>query len=467
MKTLLNFSQRFKALLLVGLLAGPLLADKTMAQTEYTQSWNPADVYTDGDGNQYAYWNDLNNWSLSEVPGITDTNSASPGYGDLYAASFIQDVGSIIPCLITNDTQVGQLYLGYNGGGGGVVIVTNGANFQAGYEGEWTGVGFVSGPGTLIIEPGSSFSCGSHLWVGQGINNQGTVINNGGTISIPSGQFGLSWNGQGGTNYAYITNNAHMYLGQFSPQILGYPYCASTNRGILDIGAGSSIVVSNNNLLTYNFTFNANNPALNGTTVNILTCLETNGQLIAYEGAGTIQAIYNPAGNYTTLTAVAPVNQDTPVFSVEPTNVIASLGGTATLNAKVSNVSANYQWMLNSVPLADGNGVSGSKTATLTIANLTAAETGIYTVVATNSSVATAYTTSTLASLSAQSFNLYPVITINGINGDSYEVQYTTSLTQPVTWTTLGTYTVGAGPLQVVDTATPMSIQRYYQVVQQ
>ena len=235
----------------------------------------------------------------------------------------------------------------------------------------------------------------------------------------------------------------------------------------MDIGAGSSVVISNNNFTTYAYTFPTGVGPLSGQTVNLLNCRETNHQLIAYEGAGTIQATYNPAGNFTTLTAIPPVNPNTPIFSLQPTNVIANLGGTATLNAKVSNVPVNYQWMLNSVPLTDGNGISGSETATLTIANLTIAETGIYSVVATNSSVPADYTTSTVASLSAQSFNLYPVITINGVNGDMYEVQYTTSLTPPVTWTTLGTYTVGAGPLQVVDTASPLSMQRFYQVVQQ
>lgn len=471
MKKSLNFFLQFKVLLLLCLLAGPGLAIKSMAQNEYTIDWTGYDTWQVGT-NTFAAWNDPLNWGDGlEIPWITDTNPADSQYTDLDAAGFNQDIGSMVICVVTNDTQVGQLYLGYNGGGGGILEITNGASFQTGYDGEWTGVGFVAGPGTLILGPGTSFTCGSHLWIGQGINNQGTVIDDGGTISLTGGQFGLSWNGSGGTNYCYITNNAHLYLSQISPQTLGYPgsYTGGTptNIGVLDIGAGSSVVISNNNFTTYAYTFPTGVGPLSGQTVNLLNCWETNHQLIAYEGAGTIQATYNPAGNFTTLTAIPPVNPNTPIFSLQPTNVIANLGGTATLNAKVSNVPVNYQWMLNSVPLTDGNGISGSETATLTIANLTIAETGIYSVVATNSSVPADYTTSTVASLSAQSFNLYPVITINGVNGDMYEVQYTTSLTPPVTWTTLGTYTVGAGPLQVVDTASPLSMQRFYQVVQQ
>jgi hypothetical protein len=464
MKLNLCFSQTLKALLLIGLLAGPIMAIKTMALTEINVTWVPQDVYYDNNNNPYAYWNDPNNWSTGVVPGLMDTNSSDTTYGDYYAACFQDDASAIIPCLVTNDTQIGHLYLGY--AGAGEVIVTNGASLEAGFEpgGQWTGVGFVAGPGTLFVAPGSSFSCGSHLWVGQGGANQlGVVIDDGGTISVPSGQLGAGWNG--GTNYVYVTNNAHLYLGQFSPQILGYPYTLITSIGYLDIDTGSSVVVSNNNLLTYAFTFNQG-PQL-GQTVNLINCLVTNDQLIAYGGQGKISTAYNPTLNNSTITAIAPVNASTPVFSVQPTNTIASLGGTATFNALVSNVPVTYQWLFNGAALTDGNGISGAQTATLTIANVNASENGIYSVVATNSSVSTAFTLSTTASLSAESFNLFPVITINGINGDVYVVQYTTSLTPPVTWTPLSTNTVGAGPLQVVDTSSPLSLRRFYQVVQQ
>ena len=120
--------------------------------------------------------------------------------------------------------------------------------------------------------------------------------------------------------------------------------------------------------------------------------------------------------------------------------------------------------------LADGNGISGSHTAHLTIANFSAAETGIYSVVATNANAVSQndrnYASSQAVSVTADSFNLYPVITINGVNGNTYVVQYTTSLTPPVTWTPLATNTVGTLPAYVVDTATPMSIKRFYRVIQ-
>lgn len=470
MKKTLNFFQRFKALLLVCLLAGPGLALKSTAQlAQVNENWNGEGAIFQVGANYYGYWNDPNNWTGGYAPFSLGTNSADAGD---YDGAVIGMASPYVITLVTNDTQVGQLQLG-NGSPTdyGVLLITNGASFEAGDEplngGNWTGVGFTGGNGTLIVGPGSSFTCTSHLWVGT-TGTEGVVIDNGGNVSIPSGQLGAGWNG--GTNYVYVTNNGTMELGQFSPQMLGYPVTTNTKIGYFDIESGGSVIVSNNNLTTYNFSFNANetnsDPALAGKSVNILTFWETNGQLLAYEGQGTIQAIYNPAGNFTTITAIAPVSSQTPIFSVNPSNTIASFNGSATLTAEVNNVPVSYQWEFNGNPLTDGNGISGSKTGTLTIANVTTATTGNYSVVATNTSATSFFASSTSAALNAQSFNLYPVISIYGVNGDSYEVQYTTSLASPVTWTTLGTYTVGTGVYQVVDTATPLSISRFYQVVQ-
>jgi len=218
----------------------------------------------------------------------------------------------------------------------------------------------------------------------------------------------------------------------------------------MDIGANSQVIITNNQL-------------------GFMSVLTNSGQLRAFGGAGTISAVYNPSANVTVLTGLPPAGPDTPVFSVQPSNAIVGLGGTATLTAAASPATG-YQWLFNSAPLADGGGISGSHTATLTVSNFNAAETGIYSAVATNANPASQndrnYAASQGVSVSADSFNLYPVITINGVNGNTYVVQYTTSLTPPVTWTPLATNTVGTLPAYVVDTATPRSIQRFYRVIQ-
>jgi hypothetical protein len=304
----------------------------------------------------------------------------------------------------------------------------------------------------MTIDPGAQVSVHSHLWVGQGSATlTGTVVVNGGILYVPNGEFGVGWNG--GTNYCYCTNGGAIYLRDWSPQSLGAPQNTS-GYGILDIGANSKVVITNNALTE---TFGS---------VNAINFVITNNQLIAFEGLGTISAVYNPSANITVLTALAPAGPTTPVFSINPSNSIVGLGGTATLTAAASPATG-YQWMYNSAPVANGGGISGATTATLTIANFSAAETGVYSVVATNAAASVndrGYTTSASATVSADSFNLYPVVTINGVNGTTYVSQYASSLSGP--WTSFSTNTAGAGPIQVVDLTSPQSNQkRFYRVM--
>jgi hypothetical protein len=450
MKTKINFSKICKAFLVAGLLAAPCLATNTMAQNRADNAWAPLDTFTDGNGNTFGYWNDINNWALGVVPSDNDTNAANT----FYNAAFSESVSDNVYCVVTNDATTGQLMCGF--GGYGTLVITNGAHFRSGFAfgGNWTGIGYVAGPGVLIVGPGSDFTCASHLWVGQGYgSDQGTVIIDGGTLHIPNGQLGVSWNGIGGTNYITITNGGTLYLTDWAQQTLGVPSpnVTSTNVGIMEIDGDSTVVITNN-------------------ATQYFAVLTNSGQLFADGGLGSIAWSYNPALNITTLSALGPAGSDTPVFSVQPSNQVVLLNGTATLTAKASPATG-YQWLFNGAPLTDGTGISGSKTATLTLANFTAAETGNYSVTATNASPNNPndrdFASSTAVSLSANSINLYPVITINGVNGTPYEVQYATSLTPPVTWTTLTTVTAGAGPIQVVDTATPLSVQRFYQVIPQ
>jgi Immunoglobulin domain len=445
MKRMVKSSRMFKTLLLAGLLAGPMLAFNAMSQSREDIQWSPLDTTTDGNGNTIAYWDDANNWAGGVVPVVLDPNVANTFYNAAY--------NSTVFCIVTNTTQVtavGQLMCGF--GGTGILVISNNAHFQCGFAfgTMFTGIGFVAGPGTLFVEPGADFTCGSHLWVGQGNNTQGKVIINGGTLHIPGGQLGVSWNGIGGTNYITITNGGSLYLSQWASSTLGYPGNTITNIGIMDIGANSQVVITNNAL-------------------NFMNILITNHQLIAFEGLGTISAVYNPSANITVLTGLAPSGSDTPIFSLQPSNSIVALGGTATLTAAASPATG-YQWLFNSVPLANGGGISGATTATLTIANFSAAQTGVYSVVATNAGAVSQndrnFASSQGVSVSADSFNLFPVITVNGVNGNTYVSQYATSLTPPVVWTSFSTNTVGAGPLQVVDTASPLSMQRFYRVIQ-
>jgi len=433
----------FKALLLACLLGS--LAFKAMAQPTVSVPWSPLDILTDGDGNPYAYYNDSQNWTGGVIPTWQD------GSGNYYQAKVSVLTAA---CIITNDTIIGQLMIG--DGGGGIMKIINGAHVQCGVSngvsnGEWTGVGFPDGPSQLYIGPGSVVDLASHLWLGQGISHGGpnTVTVDGGTLNILSGQLGVSWNGGAGTNYLTITNGGTVNCGQWSSQSFGYPAITSgLNRGILNLADNASHLV------------------INGNQTASFNILVTNGQFLAYGGLGTITYSYNPAINKSTVSAVAPVNPNTPLFSVQPTNTIVGVGAPATLHALVSNVAVNYGWLFNNVPVTDGGGISGSHTANLTIASVTGGNVGNYMCVATNQNFATEFTLSTTAALTTDAFSINPVITINGVIGDTYVCQYTSSLTPPVTWTPFATNTLGGSIQYVIDLSASLSTQRFYRVVQ-
>jgi len=79
------------------------------------------------------------------------------------------------------------------------------------------------------------------------------------------------------------------------------------------------------------------------------------------------------------------------VFETQPHSQTAAPGSTVILTAsavapKGSSLIPAYQWQLNGVNLTDGGAISGSSTATLTITNISAANNGNYTVVASDPS---------------------------------------------------------------------------------
>lgn len=452
MKTKINFCRPLKALLVAGLLATPMLASNALAQGQEDNHWSPVDTLTDGFGNQYAYFNDANNWSLASVPSYTDPNN-----GDnerVIINGTLGTPGTYVACIITNNVNLYQIIMGDDGtAGGGGLIITNGAQVQAGVgSGQWTGVGFPNGPSTLYVGPGCNLTCGSHLWVGQGTNNgnpaSGTVIIDGGSLNIPNGQLGVGWNGTGGTNFITLTNGGKVYLQQWAAPTLGAP--GNNSLGILNLADNQSQVVITN------------------VDDNDFAQLETSNQLLSYGGQGTVQSSYNPTLRVTILSAVPPVTTNTPVIYSQPSNAVVSLGGTATFFVGISNVPVTYQWLFNGNPLTNGSGISGAQTATLTISGVTLAEIGGYSVVATNTTHLDQYVVSQTAGLSTTGINLYPVITINGIPNGTYVTEYTTSLTPPVTWIPFATNTLGSfAPFYVVDTTSPMSVKRFYMTVQQ
>ncbi|HVU07681.1 MAG TPA: immunoglobulin domain-containing protein [Verrucomicrobiae bacterium] len=420
-----------------------------MAFTYTDVTWSPLDIYQDANGNSYAYWDDPNNWSGGVVPSGTNAS------GLWYAIHLQTPPDAPVACWVTNTTVCGRIATDGNPGNdlnAGILVVTNEANVPGGItltagfpEPSWTGFGFPNGPGTLYVGPGCTVNLGQHLWVGNGVGNQGSVTIDGGILNLPNGQLGVGWNG--GTNYLTLTNGAKLFLSQWASQTLGAPGNAS-GFGILNLADNQSSVVVTNNQTGY------------------FQTLTNNHQLVSYGGLGQVTWSYNPGLNITTIGSVAPANPNTPVISTQPVNAVVSMGGTASFNVQISNVAVTYQWLFNGNPLTDGNGISGSQTATLTITGVQQANIGNYSVLATNSSTHVDFIQSSTVGLSTSGINLYPVITINGVPGGTYVTSYATSVNG--TYTPFATNTANSfAPFYVVDTSSPLSVTRFYKTVQQ
>lgn len=434
-----SFCPAIKTLLIAGL-AVTSLAFNAMAQNTDTH-WAPSDILDDGNG-PYAYFGEDLNWDSGVVPGYTNVN------GGIVRVMVSQADGFHVTCVITNDVELNQIMIG--AGNGGDVVVTNGANVKTGlgtYGGgiEWTGVGFPDGPSTLNIGPGARFTCGDHLWIGQGTGNEGTVIVNGGTLEV-HGQLGAGWNGTGGTNYVTIANGGKILLNTWAGQTLGN----GSSVGIMNLASNNCFVIVTNN------------------QTGFFPGLVSAGKLLAYGGAGTVTWNYNPVANITTIGALPPTNAFTPVITVQPTNVVTSLGKTVSFHVTVATPPAavNYQWLFNGNALSNGGAISGATTADLTVTGVAAANVGSYAVKITSSVQADQIATSATVGLSTAGINLYPVITILGVPGNTYVTSSSTTVNG--IYTPFATNTVNSfAPFYLVDTTTPMSVTKFYKTVQQ
>jgi len=126
------------------------------------------------------------------------------------------------------------------------------------------------------------------------------------------------------------------------------------------------------------------------------------GEATVPSGLGNVAAI--SAG---TSYSMALLNANWPVILKQPANVSLENGGTLLL--KVSAVGAptlRFQWQRNGVDLADGAGVSGSRTSTLTIVGVQPGKAGSYSVTVTNPAGAVTSRPATVSVLLAPSVRI-------------------------------------------------------------
>jgi len=181
-------------------------------------AWNPALNFPDVNG----LWNVSSNWT--------------GGVGPSNVTTVLFNVLDAIPCVVTNAAVAKVVRIGLNGPGG-TVIITNGGSLVCASAEDWNSIG-MNNTGLLVVENGGSVSFGNHLWIGFDPTADGTLIMNGGTVSVGQ-MFGLGWNGGKGT--AQI-NGGTLNLTQWSTGSPG----SIVGDSMLNINGTGKVVINGN-----------------------------------------------------------------------------------------------------------------------------------------------------------------------------------------------------------------------------
>jgi hypothetical protein len=108
---------------------------------------------------------------------------------------------------------------------------------------------------------------------------------------------------------------------------------------------------------------------------------------LSLSNAGTYTlAVSNVAGTNISQPAVLTVVVMPPSFVTEPSSQTMTVGGSVVFSVSAAGTPPlQYQWMLGNVALADGAGIVGSQSNTLTLTNIQFTEAGSYSVLVSNS----------------------------------------------------------------------------------
>ncbi len=166
------------------------------------------------------------------------------------------------------------------------------------------------------------------------------------------------------------------------PVITNEPVSVTNNAGTTAV---FTVGVSGTQPLSYQWYKNGTNQLADGgnvlgATSNILTL----SNVFGIDRGDYSVIVTNVAGTATSSNATLSVID--PVITVQPTNITAIDGSTVSFSVTtVGTLPLHYQWRQDDSDLADGFGISGSGTATLTITNVADSDEGNYSVVITNS----------------------------------------------------------------------------------
>jgi hypothetical protein len=145
-----------------------------------------------------------------------------------------------------------------------------------------------------------------------------------------------------------------------------------------------SVTAGGPGTLTYQWQKNGLN-LTNGGNVSGATSTNLTLTNVSTADAASYDVVVTGFGSVTSAPPAVLTVVQLPVITLQPQNTqIDNAGSTVTFAVAASGNSLTYQWQKNSVNLADGGEVSGSKTATLTLTGVTSGDTANYDVVVSN-----------------------------------------------------------------------------------
>ncbi len=272
----------------------------------------------------------------------------------------------------------------------------------------------------------------SYQWQKNGVNisgSTGATLTLANVTSADAATYTLvasNATGSATSNNAVLTVNV-------PPVISAQP----VNQTVISGSTGSfSVAASGSPSPTFQWRVNGVNiPGATSTTLTLTGVTPAN--------AGTYTAVVtNSAGSATSVGAVLAVNVP-PVITSQPTNQSLASGSTLSLSVIATGTPApTFQWRFNGVNILSGT------YAILTLSNVTSANAGTYTVIATNSAGSV---TSSVAALTVTT----PVVVTPPSVGGSSSVGVTTGGTGSVT---TGGTTTGTGSTATTGTGTAAGI---------
>jgi hypothetical protein len=160
-----------------------------------------------------------------------------------------------------------------------------------------------------------------------------------------------------------------------------------------------------------------------------------------------------------------PLASHPPLLTSQTTNQTLLAGDSVTLSTQFNGTSPIYfQWFKNGQPLF------GGENSTLFASHLQTNDSGIYTLVASNSfgSITSAPIVLTVkSSVPALSIQTFAGVVIDGVAGRNYRVDYTSALNSSINWQPLTNFTLPWTPFTWIDVQSGTVPKRFYRAVYQ